>query len=299
MMRPRAQFHIRPAATDDAGELASLYIDNFGAAMPLPRDAADVIEPAGASRLLQTGHAFLVALLGDTVVGAVRHGDRDGIAWLDLLVSAAPGAGAALLRAVENRAQDHGLRLVHAAVPDGSPVELFFNRHGYVGYSREADDQGRTWLHLERRLPLLTVRQQRRSDAEAIAILTGREAWVFEQNVLPGWFVASDGERVVGAVSVGDLGGGAGEVSVPALLDDYRGRGLEVWMVERAATHGETGGYHTLQLAADPTLEPLARDLEDRRWFREGDHYVKRLAPRAARNGPDRPGQLEHDPGLD
>lgn len=287
-MLRRARFTIRPATIDDAGELAGLYIESFGASIPLPRDAPDVIETAGASRLLQTGHAFLVALLGDTIAGAVRHGDRDGIAWLDLLVSAVPGAGAALLSAVERRAQDRGLRLVHAAVPDGSPVELFFSRHGYVGYSRETDSEGRSWLHVERRLPLLTVRQQRRSDAESIASLTGREAWVFEQNVLPGWFVASDGDRVVGAVSVSDLGGGMGEVSVPALLDDYRGRGLEVWMVERAATHGETGGYHTLQLAADPSLEPLARDLEDRRWFREGDHYVKRLAPRAARDGRDR-----------
>jgi hypothetical protein len=50
-------------------------------------------------------------------------------------------------------------------------------------------------------------------------------------------------------------------------------------MVERAATHAETGGYHTLHLAADTSLDAVARDFEDRRWFREGNEYVKRLAP--------------------
>jgi GNAT superfamily N-acetyltransferase len=168
---------------------------------------------------------------------------------------------------------------VQVTIPDGDRVEAFFSRHGYVPFSRERDERGRPVLRLERRLPLLTVREQRRSDATAIGRITGEDTWMLEQHALPGWFVASDGERVVGAIHVSDDGAGTGRIAVPALLDSYRGRGLEVWMVERAALHAETGGYHTLVLAAAASLDPLKRDLEDRRWFREGDVYVKRLAP--------------------
>ena len=229
--------------------------------------------------MLQTGNSFLVAQLAGALSGAVRQGDEEGVAWLDLLVSQMPFAGAALLSAVEMAAQDRGIRLVHAAVPNGARVELFFNRHGYVGFSRDVDEAGNSWLRMERRLPLLTVREQRRADAATIGALTGEDTWMLEQHALPGWFVASDGERVVGVINVSDAGGGTGRLSVPRLLETYRGRGLEVWMVERAATHAETGGYHTLLLAADPSLDPLTRDLEDRRWFRDGAQYVKRLAP--------------------
>jgi hypothetical protein len=158
-------------------------------------------------------------------------------------------------------------------------VEAFFSRHGYVPFSRERSEDGTPILRLERRLPLLTVREQRRSDAAAIGAITGEDTWMLEQHALPGWFVASDGEKVVGSINVSDAGGGNGRISVPRLLDSYRGRGLEVWMVERASVHAETGGYHTLSLRADPTLEPLKRELEDRRWFRDGGEYVKRLAP--------------------
>jgi hypothetical protein len=42
-------------------------------------------------------------------------------------------------------------------------------------------------------------------------------------------------------------------------------------MLERAGTYAETNGYHTAEAEAVPDLEPLKRDLEDRRWFREGD----------------------------
>jgi GNAT superfamily N-acetyltransferase len=254
--------------------MARLY-----AGLPVAAFPSEVTAPAGIARLLQTGHAFLVATYESSIAGAVRHGQHEGIAWLDLLASSRPYAGAALLQGVEARAQDQGLRLVHVTIGESDRVEAFFSRHGYVPFSRERDRDGQAVLRLERRLPLLTVREQRRSDAAAIGRITGEDTWMLEQHVLPGWFVASDGERVVGAINVSDGGAGVGRIAVPALLDSYRGRGLEVWMVERAALHAETGGYHTLVLAGDPRLEPLKRDLEDRRWFRESDGYVKRLAP--------------------
>ena len=276
-MIPRHRFTIRSADTDDAPALAALYSNTPG--MPYPAGTSEVATAAGAARMMQTGNSFLVAEFDDVVMGATRHGDDEGIAWLDLLVSKVPFAGAALLGAVEMSAQDRGLRLVHTAVPNGTRVDLFFNRHGYVGFSRETDSAGNAWLRMERRLPLLTVREQRRTDAAAIGAITGEDTWMLEQHALPGWFVASDGERVVGVINVSDGGGGTGRLSVPTLFETYRGRGLEVWMIERAATHAETGGYHTLLLAADPSLDPLTRDLEDRRWFREGGDYIKRLAP--------------------
>jgi GNAT superfamily N-acetyltransferase len=269
---PRGRFAIRPADTDDAGAMAALYA-SADAGFP-----GEIAGSGGIARLLQTGNAFLVAELDGHIAGAIRHGQSEGIAWLDLLVSVRPFAGAALLQAVEGRAQDQGIRLVHGAIRDGGRVEVFFARHGYVPFSRERDDAGNPLLRLERRLPLLTVREQRRSDAAAIGAITGEDTWMLEQHALPGWFVASDGEKVVGAITVSDAGGGKGRISAPALLDSYRGRGLEVWMLERASIYAETGGYHTLTLAAVATLEPLKRDLEDRRWFRDGEVYVKRLA---------------------
>ena len=150
-MIPRHRFTIRSADTDDAPALAALYSNTPG--MPYPAGTSEVATAAGAARMMQTGNSFLVAEFDDVVMGATRHGDDEGIAWLDLLVSKAPFAGAALLGAVEMSAQDRGLRLVHTAVPNGTRVDLFFNRHGYVGFSRETDSAGNAWL----RMPLPSV----------------------------------------------------------------------------------------------------------------------------------------------
>ena len=241
----------------------------------LDAGAADV------SRLMQTGHAFLVAEREGTVAGAVRHRDEEGIGWFDMLASVEAGAGQALVAAVEHLAQDGGLRLVRTRILDVGILEDYFARRGYVGISRETGGDGQPELVVEKRVPLLTVREQRRSDAEAIEALTGEEAWLFEQMPRPGWFVASDGDRVVGAISVKDGGEGLARVSEPALVAGYGGRGLEVWMVERAAYYAETNGYHSAELPLTEVTRPLERALEDRRWFVEGEQYVRRFVGRA------------------
>jgi hypothetical protein len=132
-------------------------------------------------------------------------------------------------------------------------------------------------LLLEKRVPLLTVREQRRADAAAIGRLTGEDPWTFEQGARPGWFVASDGERVVGVISVRDAGAGAATISPPTLAASYGGRNLDLWMVDRSAYYAETNGYHTATLALTPETRVHERALEDRQWFRDGDHYVRRF----------------------
>ena len=275
-----SRYTVRPADEDDPSAIASVfarvrdfYPPDFVRGLDL--SAQDI------ARLAQTGSSFLVAELDGAVVGAIRHREDEGIAWFDLLASTAPGAGRTLIAAVERLAQDRGLRLVRTRIPDAGILEDYLARRGYVGVSREEAGDGEVELVVEKRVPLLTVREQRRADAAAIEALTGEEAWLFEQMPRPGWFVAADGDRVVGAIAVRDGGGGLARVTEPALLDGYGGRGLEVWMVERAAYYAETNGYHSAELPLTPTTRPLERALEDRRWFPEGDHYVRRFAGRA------------------
>jgi GNAT superfamily N-acetyltransferase len=258
-------FSYRPADPDDAQQVAALYrASGLGDA------------PAAATlflQLVQTGHAFLVAERGAELTGAVRTRDEEGIGWFDLLVSAEPWAGAGLVRAVERACQDRGIRLVRARCPDAFPLPDYFGRLGYLPIGRQVDEAGEPELLLERRLPLLTVREQRRSDAEAIGQLIDEDPWVFEQGARPGWFVASDGDRVVGVIQVADGGAGLARVRAPSLLPSYRGRNLELWMLDRAATYAETNGYHSAMVPADPNLDALRRGLEDRYWQREGDSW--------------------------
>ncbi len=274
-----SRFAVRRAEEDDPPLIATLlaairdyYPAHFAAGLDL--DSAEV------ARLMQTGHAFLLAERDGRLGGVVRHRDEDGIAWFDLRASADAGAGRALVAAVERLAQDRGLRLVRTRIPDVEILADFLARRGYVGISREAGGDGGAMLVVEKRLPLLTVREQRRGDAEAIAALTGEDPWPFEQMARPGWFVAADGERVVGAIGVRDGGGGMARLTAPVLSEGYQGRGLEVWMVDRAAYYAETNGYHTGELPVTPATRPLERGLEDRRWFREADVYVRRFVGR-------------------
>jgi hypothetical protein len=274
------RFTVRPANEDDPPAIAAVFERVRGLYPPdfvreMNEAAADV------SRLMQTGHAFLVAEREGTVAGAVRHRDEEGIGWFDMLASVEAGAGQALVAAVERLAQDGGLRLVRTRIPDVGILEDYFARRGYVGISRETGGDGQPELVVEKRVPLLTVREQRRSDAEAIEALTGEEAWLFEQMPRAGWFVASDGDRVVGAIAVKDGGEGLATVTEPALAAGYGRRGLEVWMVERAAYYAETNGYHSAELPLTEGTRPLERALEDRRWFVEGDRYVRRFVGRA------------------
>jgi len=231
--------------------------------------------------LAQTGHRILVATRDDKPVGFVRWWDEEGVAWFDLLASVAPGAGRELVRAVGRAAQDAGIRLARTVIPDDSLIEEYFGRLGYLPIARQPLPDGSPGLVVERRLPLLTVREQRRSDAEAIAALTGEDPWIFEQGARPGWFVAADGDRVIGVIAVRDAGRGVAHLRPPVLVSGYEGRGIEVWMIERAGLYAETNGFHTARLPATPELERLHRDLEDHRWFLEdtpdGPAYVRRF----------------------
>ena len=119
-------------------------------------------------------------------------------------------------------------------------------------------------------MPLLTVREQRREDAALIGELTGEDPWIFEMNPRPGAFVAADGDSVVGFVQSREAGFGVALVTEPLLLPDYEGRGLDIWMVERAATHAETNGAHTVELMATRRMDKVGRVLEDRGWIRDG-----------------------------
>lgn len=277
-----SRFAVRAADSDDAPELAELLAEAFAesnACYPEPEAPAE----ADLAVRMQTGEAFLLAERDDWVVGVVRRSEDEGIASFDLLASREAGAGRALVRAVEARAQDGGLRLVRARLPDEIRLAGYFAALGYLPIAR-ANEAFRgeqvAVLTVERRLPLLTVREQRRSDADAIAMLADEDPWPFEQGTRPGWFVASDGDRVVGVIQARDTGGGLAAIREPVLAAGYEGRGLDAWMVERAADYAGTHGSHTAELPLTEATAPLQRLLEDRGWDLErgSDRYVKRLS---------------------
>jgi GNAT superfamily N-acetyltransferase len=277
----RVLFNVSKATVDDAGAIADV-LRHVLARRPDCGWAFPATDEQSLSVLTQTGFNLLVARDGEgTVGGVVRTWDEEGIGWFDMLAAARAGAGYALLRAVERRAQDAGLRLVRLKVPETSPVVAAFQRWGYRPVSHTTSD-GSPLVVLEKRLPLLTVREQRREDAGVIAQLTGADPWPFEQGQRSGWFVAADGERVVGVVGVRDSGAGVASIQPPSLRDGYRGRGLELWMIARAVLHAETKGFHTATLAAEGWLRPFERDLEDAQWHREDQpaepRYVRRFS---------------------
>ncbi|MXW24917.1 MAG: GNAT family N-acetyltransferase [Dehalococcoidia bacterium] len=277
-----SRFAIRAADSDDAPELAELLAEAFAesnACFPEPYPPAE----AELAVRMQTGEAFLLAECEGDVVGVVRRSEDEGIASFDLLASREAGAGRALVRAVEARAQDGGLRLVRARLPDEIRLADYFAALGYLPIGRASEafrGEQMAVLTVERRLPLLTVREQRRSDAAAIESLTGEDPWPFEQGPRPGWFVASDGDRVVGVIQARGTGGGLAAIREPALAAGYEGRGLDAWMVERAADYAGTHGSHTAELPLTERTAPLQRLLEDRGWDLErgADRYVKRLS---------------------
>ncbi len=272
--RTIGRFRVRQAAPDDAEPIADLAATIPGAQNVPGIEALE--SPASVNRLLQTGYLLLVAEHAETVCGAIRWREDEGIAWFDLLLSARPGAGRALVRMVEMQAQDAGLRLVRCRAPEDRVAD-YLGWLGYLPISRE-DASGTALLVLERRLPLLTVREQRREDAPFIAETTGRDPYPFEMGARPGWFIVSDGDRPVGLIWVTDTGGGEAEIATPLLFDAYRGRGLEVWMLERAVYHARHSGFHTARVEADQWLLGLRRDLEDHQWWLEGSAFVRNLA---------------------
>ncbi len=275
---------MRAAAIEDAGAIAALLT----AAFPEPEDPPEVRAATAESVgiLLQTGHDILVAMDGGVVCGAARRRDSDGIAWFDLLASRCPGAGRALVRALETSAQDRGIRLIRIECPDAYPLPDLFARWGYLPVGRARGAPGELGsLTLEKRLPLLTVREQRRTDAAAIAAITGEDPWPYEQGHRPGCFVLADGDRVTGVITVRDDRLGTAEIAEPAIFEPYRGRGLELWMIDRATIYAETRGFHTATLPATPLTNAFRRDLEDRRWFPAegvaGAPYSRQLEARA------------------
>jgi len=255
----------RQATSDDAFAVAELYAASGISWAPASAGEFEV--------MLQTGHAFLIAAEEAGVLGAVRHQENEGIGSFDLLVSSRPWAGAQLVRAVERLCQDRGIRLVRCRCPDSAIFEDYFARLGYLPIGRDFGDAGEPQLLLERRLPLLTVREQRRSDADAIGALTGDDPWVFGQGSRPGAFVAADGEKVVGFIQCSEAVRGIARVGVPALAEPYRGRGLELWMISRAAEYAETNGYHSAEMGAATELDALGKGLEERFWVRERDAW--------------------------
>lgn len=273
---------IRTALPEDADAASAVLRAAFAPEHELFSEPA-TLTPGAFEVVLQTGHRVLVAHAGGQVVGVVRLWDDDGMGWFDWLASASPRAGRSLLRAVEIEAQDRGIRLVRTNIPEGGTLQDYFERFGYRPIAR-ITAAGRTLVTVERRLPLLTVREQRRVDAEAIGEIAGIDPWPLQQENRSGWFVLADGERVVGVISVRDGGAGLALFAEPVLLAEYRGRSLELWMIERATTYAETRGFHTAEITQSPALEAQKRDLEDRRWFPEGKVYRKSLgdAPRTA-----------------
>lgn len=274
-----SRFAVRRADPADAADIAALLARAF--------EDREVFLFSGSSpgmgdvaALLQTGNEMIVALDGPTVVAVARLWSEDGVEWFDQLASQVPGAGRELVRAAERRAQDAGLRHARTRIPADERLRWVFQRWGYLPVSREGSGDVAA-LVVERRLPLLTVREQRRADAANIAALTGEDPWIFEQGVRPGWFVLADGERAAGAIVVREGSRGVAKVSPPALMDEYRGRGIELWMIAVAVRYAETRGFHTATLPSVPETDRLARDLEGQRWHLEGrpgaGEYVLRL----------------------
>jgi GNAT superfamily N-acetyltransferase len=58
------------------------------------------------------------------------------------------------------------------------------------------------------------------------------------------------------------------------LAEPYRGRGLEPWMLTRAATWAATNGFHTVAVPAALVDRVPERDLEDLGWFPRGGRFV-------------------------
>ncbi|MGI8927201.1 MAG: hypothetical protein ACR2HN_11235 [Tepidiformaceae bacterium] len=265
--RTIGRFVVRAALPEDAEAAAALLTRAFEGTQGWPEEARGLTAD-GFRVLLQTGSEFLVAEAAGALCGLVRRREEDGIGSFDLLASSRAGAGRALVRALEAAAQDRGFRLLRAESPDDGALPAMFQWWGYLPIGRRRHGEA-SLVMIEKRLPLLTVREQRRADAAAIAGITGEDPWPYEQGQRPGVFVLADGDRVVGVVTVRDAGAGSAEVANPVLLEEYLGRALELWMIERGVTYAATRGFVAAQIQGSDVLDGLRRELEDRRWFPE------------------------------
>ena len=246
---------------------------------------------------MQTGEGFLLAERQGWIAGGGCDGARRTASpGSTCSPPARRGRDGALVRAIGARAQDGGLRLVRAQLPrtvnPAWPTTLQrWATCPSAAPTKSSATSGSAVLTVERRLPLLTVREQRRSDANAIAALADEDPWPFEQGSRPGWFVAADGDRVVGVIQSRKTRGGTGLAAIReprAGGGAYEGRGLDAWMVERAADYAGTHGSHTAELPlTERTAHLAAKGSAGGPRVRLGpgargaDHYVKRLRERA------------------
>jgi hypothetical protein len=265
-------FEVRPFQPDDAAAVDDLWRQAFSGFEEGLATAEEALAK-GAARLAATGRTIFVATgAAASCAGAVIAWDDEGIGWFDLLVAGLPFAGRPLVKAVERWAQVRGLRTLRARIPPDRGLLAYFS---FLGYREIASVPGGGSI-LERRLPLLTVREQRREDAGRIGELAGVDPWPFEQGARPGWFVLADGARVVGVVSVTETGRGEAAIHVLVLEAPYERLGVETWMLGRAATWARTNGFHTVTVPAALVASLAERDLEDAGWYPEGSRFVLR-----------------------
>lgn len=266
---PRRRFTISRVTPDDAAACADVLRSRLGAGAPSGPDIAGWV---------QTGREAFAAQAAGTVAAMVRHWSDEGVDHFDHLASVRPWAGLALVRFLGRYAQDRGIRLVRTTAPDEPIFEDYFGYSGFRPIRRVPGEEGGDRLVFERRVPLLTVREMRRSDAVDLARLTGGHPWDFEQRIRPGWFVLADGDSFAGFVAIRETTPGGGLIGMPVLLEGYGGRRLELWMIERAVHYAETHGIRSLELPAEPELEAVGRDLEDAGWVRSGQNWSRALA---------------------
>ncbi len=134
---------IRPARPEDAPAIAALlnhWIENTAVTFsPTPKTPEEIASTIAAKA--QLGHAFLVAMDGERLVGQASYGQfRSGVGYATCMehsISLLPGlsgrgTGRRLLTAIEDHARNAGAHQMIAAVsgenPDG---RAFHERMGY------------------------------------------------------------------------------------------------------------------------------------------------------------------------
>ena len=134
---------IRPAEAADAPALAALlnhWIETTAVTVnPVPKTADDILGMIAAKAA--TGHAFLVAVEGDTLIGQASYGQfRPGEGYrtcMEHSISLTPdakgkGVGRALMAAIEGHARAAGARQMIAGVSgENADGRAFHERMGY------------------------------------------------------------------------------------------------------------------------------------------------------------------------
>ena len=129
----------------------TVFVEEQGVAADLERDDRDATadhfvahlagRPVGAVRLVEEPPGFEGA---DPSLGPVAHLGRLAV----LAEARGTGLGVLLVRAVEGRAAERGLRLVYLGAQQHAIG--FFERLGYHAYGEEFDDAGLPHRHMSR-----------------------------------------------------------------------------------------------------------------------------------------------------